>query len=447
MIKLLPRYAGQALPATAEFPFGTPKNDDVPGDRLGTPWELAILKDIFGSYAALAQAAGITPNDVPDTALSSQIFDSFANAAWYQYGNYKPGTLTSRGDRLFLAIDTSGPDTGDAVDPTVANNGKFVAAIPNSSNAITDNVKIVPIIQIDATPRTITAPVEISRGWDVVLTLLQATYIDGEYAAQSGVMTKVIPKTGALEFYDVSELTASVAGKDQLPSTAGVTLSDLGTEFSLSINFQQVETGVFTAKIEIGDQATKHDVVGATTVQLTAVPIGVPFPWPTDIAPDGYAIMKGQAFDTVLYPATAAAYPSGILDDMRGLAVVGKKDGETVLAYEADDNKSHGHVGTATSANLGVKTTSGAGNHRHIQGLYWEGIAGTFRNGFGAAGGSAKNAGVSGGGGYTGYTDYAGNHAHSVSIGAHSHGVSVAAEGSLENTIKNRKFNWIVRLA
>ncbi|HGU7826137.1 TPA: phage tail protein, partial [Escherichia coli] len=46
-------------------------------------------------------------------------------------------------------------------------------------------------------------------------------------------------------------------------------------------------------------------------------PVGAPIPWPSDTVPSGYALMQGQAFDKSAYPKLAAAYPSGVIPDMR----------------------------------------------------------------------------------------------------------------------------------
>ncbi|WP_044326335.1 tail fiber protein, partial [Escherichia coli] len=47
-------------------------------------------------------------------------------------------------------------------------------------------------------------------------------------------------------------------------------------------------------------------------------PVGAAIPWPSDSVPTGYAVMQGQTFDKTTYPLLAAAYPSGVLPDMRG---------------------------------------------------------------------------------------------------------------------------------
>ncbi|RAP70080.1 phage Tail Collar domain protein [Candidatus Erwinia dacicola] len=96
----------------------------------------------------------------------------------------------------------------------------------------------------------------------------------------------------------------------------------------------------------------------AATAASVAVPVGTPLAWPATTPPDGYAIMQGQAFDIAKYPKTAAAYPSGKLPDMRGQTIKGAPDGRTLLSLEADGIKSHSHTATATSTDLGTKTTS-----------------------------------------------------------------------------------------
>ncbi|MGL4225415.1 MAG: phage tail protein, partial [Vibrio sp.] len=41
-------------------------------------------------------------------------------------------------------------------------------------------------------------------------------------------------------------------------------------------------------------------------------PVGSPIPWFTDIAPDGFGMFKGQAFDIETYTELAKVYPNGI---------------------------------------------------------------------------------------------------------------------------------------
>lgn len=167
-------------------------------------------------------------------------------------------------------------------------------------------------------------------------------------------------------------------------------------------------------------------------------PVGVPLPWGSDTAPEGFAIHKGQAFDIVANPELAKLYPDGIIPDMRGLGIIGKEDGELVLAYEEGQVKKHGHPNSSVgSTNLGTKTSNTTGNHAHsINGRNEQGndtqLAWT-----GDYDGAATNRN----------TGSAGNHSHTVAIGSHAHSVAIALFGALKNTINHRKFNWIVRLA
>ncbi|EOZ8798025.1 TPA: prophage tail fiber N-terminal domain-containing protein, partial [Escherichia coli] len=62
-------------------------------------------------------------------------------------------------------------------------------------------------------------------------------------------------------------------------------------------------------------------------------PVGAPIPWPSDTVPSGYALMQGQTFDKSAYPKLAAAYPSGVIPDMRGWTIKGKPaSGRAVLS-------------------------------------------------------------------------------------------------------------------
>ncbi|MGT5102601.1 phage tail protein, partial [Escherichia coli] len=88
-------------------------------------------------------------------------------------------------------------------------------------------------------------------------------------------------------------------------------------------------------------------------------PPGAPIPWPSDTVPSGYALMQGQTFDKSAYPKLAAAYPSGVIPDMRGWTIKGKPaSGRAVLSQEQDGIKSHTHSASASSTDLGTKTTS-----------------------------------------------------------------------------------------
>ncbi|EPQ2422343.1 phage tail protein [Enterobacter hormaechei] len=241
---------------------------------------------------------------------------------------------------------------------------------------------------------------------------------------------------------------------------------------------------------------------------VDSFPVGAPIPWPSDVAPFGYAIMAGQTFDKAAYPLLAAAYPSGVIPDMRGWTIKGKPaSGRAVLSQEQDGIKSHNHGASASSTDLGTKNTSAfdygtkttsafdygtktsnstgahthsvsgtaasAGDHSHAQRAWRDGGGGNGvyidRNVFNKAGyvdtssytvnagahthsvtGTAASAGAHAHtvavGAHT-HTVAVGSHTHSVVMGSHTHTITVAAAGNAENTVKNIAYNYIVRLA
>lgn len=202
-------------------------------------------------------------------------------------------------------------------------------------------------------------------------------------------------------------------------------------------------------------------------------PVGAPIPWPSDSVPTGYALMQGQAFDKAAYPLLAVAYPSGVIPDMRGWTIKGKPaSGRAVLSQEQDGIKSHTHSASASSTDLGTKTTSSfdygtktvstfnhgtkttnnTGAHTHTVGGRYGGdsiggkqrvqVSGTNQVSS-SAGAHAHTVDI----GQHNHTVGIGAHSHSIAIGAHSHTVTVSATGNSENTVKNVAYNYIVRLA
>ncbi|MEK8594959.1 prophage tail fiber N-terminal domain-containing protein [Escherichia coli] len=205
-----------------------------------------------------------------------------------------------------------------------------------------------------------------------------------------------------------------------------------------------------------------------------------------------------------VYPKLAAAYPSGVIPDMRGWTIKGKPaSGRAVLSQEQDGIKSHTHSASASSTDLGTKTTSSfdygtkstnntgahthslsgstgsAGAHTHGNGIRWPGGGGSalaFYDGGGftyvkdsqyqvspgtsssrsyyqriqtqSAGAHTHSlSGTAASSGAHAHTVGIGAHTHSVAIGSHGHTITVNAAGNAENTVKNIAFNYIVRLA
>ncbi|EFS6645860.1 phage tail protein [Salmonella enterica subsp. enterica serovar Thompson] len=62
----------------------------------------------------------------------------------------------------------------------------------------------------------------------------------------------------------------------------------------------------------------------------SALPVGVPVPWPSVTPPSGWFKCNGAAFDKASFPKLAVVYPSGFLPDLRGEFLRGWDDGRGV---------------------------------------------------------------------------------------------------------------------
>ncbi|EJH1463069.1 tail fiber protein [Escherichia coli] len=62
----------------------------------------------------------------------------------------------------------------------------------------------------------------------------------------------------------------------------------------------------------------------------SALPVGVPVPWPSATPPTGWLKCNGSSFNLSSYPALAAVFPSGVLPDLRGEFIRGWDDGRGV---------------------------------------------------------------------------------------------------------------------
>ncbi|HFU9124462.1 TPA: tail fiber protein [Escherichia coli] len=115
-----------------------------------------------------------------------------------------------------------------------------------------------------------------------------------------------------------------------------------------------------------------RDIIGKNTIadiltylglgEGSALPVGVPVPWPSATPPTGWLKCNGAAFSAEEYPELAKAYPTNKLPDLRGEFIRGWDDGRGVdsgrglLTAQAETKitNHHGNGGSADDISAGV---------------------------------------------------------------------------------------------
>lgn len=173
-----------------------------------------------------------------------------------------------------------------------------------------------------------------------------------------------------------------------------------------------------------------RDIIGKSTIadiltylglgEGSALPVGVPVPWPSATPPTGWLKCNGAAFSAEEYPELAKAYPTNKLPDLRGEFIRGWDDGRNVDAGRALLSQ---------------------------QGDAMQKISGTVADN--TMGASASGSGAMTISGASGITYYASAAASSSYIYYKTIGIdsSLVARTANENRPRNIAFNYIVRAA
>ena len=159
-------------------------------------------------------------------------------------------------------------------------------------------------------------------------------------------------------------------GKDFQALDATLTaLAGLATGANKLPYFTGNDTAAQTDLTSVG-----RDIIGKNTIadiltylglgEGSALPVGVPVPWPSATPPTGWLKCNGAAFTAAQYPKLALAYPGLKLPDLRGEFIRGWDDGRGIdagralLSAQSDLFKAHHHAFTFFS---GYATGGGTG--------------------------------------------------------------------------------------
>ncbi|MCL8164625.1 phage tail protein [Enterobacter asburiae] len=134
------------------------------------------------------------------------------------------------------------------------------------------------------------------------------------------------------------------------------TLNELAAALGDDPNFATTVTNALAGKQPL--DSTLTDLSGKTVNGIlqylglgegSALPVGVPVPWPLETPPAGWMKCNGAPFSAEEYPELAKAYPTNKLPDLRGEFIRGWDDGR----------------GVDPSRNLGSSQTDQLQNHGH----------------------------------------------------------------------------------
>ncbi|HCL9285310.1 TPA: phage tail protein [Escherichia coli] len=149
---------------------------------------------------------------------------------------------------------------------------------------------------------------------------------------------------------------SAIAGMVGSAPAALDTLNELAAALGNDPNFATTMLNALAGKQPLDNTLTNlsgKDVAGLLTYlglgEGSALPVGVPVPWPSATPPTGWLKCNGAAFSAEEYPELAKAYPTNKLPDLRGEFIRGWDDGRGVdssrglLTSQDHLFASHGH--------------------------------------------------------------------------------------------------------
>ncbi|EFX8295373.1 phage tail protein [Shigella flexneri] len=134
------------------------------------------------------------------------------------------------------------------------------------------------------------------------------------------------------------------------------TLNELAAALGNDPNFATTMLNALAGKQPLDNTLTNlsgKDVAGLLAYlglgEGSALPVGVPVPWPTATPPAGWLKCNGAAFSAEDYPELAKAYPTNKLPDLRGEFIRGWDDGRgidtgrSILSIQGYATEDHAH--------------------------------------------------------------------------------------------------------
>ena len=152
------------------------------------------------------------------------------------------------------------------------------------------------------------------------------------------------------------------------------TLNELAAALGNDPNFATTMLNALAGKQPLDNTLTNlsgKDVAGLLAYlglgEGSALPVGVPVPWPSATPPTGWLKCNGAAFSAEEYPELAKAYPTNKLPDLRGEFIRGWDDGRgmdtgrAILSAQGDAIRNiYGEFRTVNTENYSIWETAGS---------------------------------------------------------------------------------------
>ncbi|EIV6946185.1 phage tail protein [Escherichia coli] len=167
---------------------------------------------------------------------------------------------------------------------------------------------------------------------------------------------------------------SAIAGMVGSAPAALDTLNELAAALGNDPNFATTMLNALAGKQPLDNTLTNlsgKDVAGLLTYlglgEGSALPVGVPVPWPSATPPTGWLKCNGAAFSAEEYPELAKAYPTNKLPDLRGEFIRGWDDGRgmdtgrAILSAQGDAIRNiYGEFRTVNTENYSIWETVGS---------------------------------------------------------------------------------------
>ncbi|RXO81979.1 phage tail protein [Escherichia coli] len=152
------------------------------------------------------------------------------------------------------------------------------------------------------------------------------------------------------------------------------TLNELAAALGNDPNFSTTVLNALAGKQPLDNTLTNlsgKDVAGLLAYlglgEGSALPVGVPVPWPSATPPTGWLKCNGAAFSAEEYPELAKAYPTNKLPDLRGEFIRGWDDGRgmdtgrAILSAQGDAIRNiYGEFKTVNTENYSIWESVGS---------------------------------------------------------------------------------------